>query len=202
MKGPIGYETAARLLREHGEELHRRFSGVFLQAFERIGEDISEDGVLPSEPGLSGDPAAGLIYAAELGEDGLTGALWAACETLSLDGYHGCRVFLESIPVRQEVVEVTELYDENPYESASRGAWLLIWDEDVRMSRMLQQEEETGIGNSGCTSETAPPGTVPIGYLTKDRKRLLIGQELTRFLTPPDRQHKDTEGRKATRHRS
>ena len=194
MTGMIGYERAAWLLAQNREALQKRFSRTFLANFERLkdasgagkitsavgaGESISATGAdEPVSAAGAGEsiPAEYLAYESQIGNGGLFGALWQACEAMQQETAHpvGCRIRIEDIPVRQEVTEILELYHENPYETPSPGSRLLIWKEDLpdTVHDQLQQ-------------------TVIIGYLTRDRQRLVLLEDTQRFLTPWHRQQQD-----------
>ena len=157
------------------------------------------------QPGCGGFAESGLtndnfkVYITTISEGGLFAALWRACEDLKLilsrkqaDGkaaasgarHIGCEVDLNSICIRQEVIEISELYDENPYESPSKGAWLILWDEE--------KEDDLPEHLRDITKNADK-----IGRITKKNDRILTGAESVRFLTPPARQQKDIRDRKA-----
>lgn len=174
--GLIGYESACALLKEHKEELESRFSGRFIKDF----RNLSKKCISAEEAGYKKEPSCD-PYVGSIEEGGLWAALWKACEELKelqvfgRKSEVGCRVFLADIKLKQEIIEIDELYDENPYEAASKGAWLIIWDEDK--------------------TEGFPFEVNEIGCLTGDKKRILTDGENSRFLTPPSRQEKDIRDR-------
>ena len=189
--GVLGYEAAYRLLKEHRKELEKRFAGFFIRRVEGLAFlNIPEQEIL--QP--AGSEAA---YVYPIGEGGLFAALWNACEELShgdypwAAGYTGCEVDLEAVPVRQEVTEICELYQENPYEVSSAGAWLIIWKEDN--TEETEEKEEKRKKSGLCIQEQS----VIIGKLTKNCRRTVQLNGRVRFLTPPDRQSKDIDNRKS-----
>ncbi len=138
------------------------------------------------------------VYITTISEGGLFAALWRACEDLKLilNGEQvagktavagkrpvGCEVDLNSICIRQEVIEISELYDENPYEAPSRGAWLILWDEE--------KEDDLSEHLRDIIKDADK-----IGRITKKNDRILTGAESIRFLTPPARQEKDIRDRR------
>lgn len=150
-----------------------------------------------AESGLTNDNFK--VYITTISEGGLFAALWRACEDLkpilsikqaggkaAAAGARpvGCEVDLNSICIRQEVIEISELYDENPYEAPSKGAWLILWDEEKEDD--LPEHLRDIIKNAD-----------KIGRITKKNDRILTGAESVRFLTPPARQQKDIRDRKA-----
>lgn len=157
--GPIGYETAAKLFDMHREELKERFPSFFLRQFEEI-----EDETIDSCP-ETGD---GILYCRQITEGGVYRALWEAGETLGC----GMKVANRDIPIRQEVIEILELYGETPYECSSRGSLLIVSDRVI--------------GEAACV----------IGMTTDSNARVLEDNGTLRYLTPPVRQEKDIADRK------
>jgi len=188
--GPLGYETASELFDQHEEELRNRFSRRFLEDFRRIPASSPADLSL-QQPFLSESP---FLYVASIGEGGLAGALWNACEEIGHVGIAGagtkpgCRVELLRVPIRQEVVEICELYEENPYETASGGCFLVIRDR--------AGEAWTGDGVYKKALLSILEESVMIGKLTNDGRRMLLWDDSVRYLTPPQRQTKDIMDRK------
>ena len=195
--GLLGYERAEELLRSHKEELEKRFSGRFLEGFRKLAETRREP-VLPSvhrteegsasvhtEPEDLCPPPLFRLF--PIGEGGLFAGLWKLCEEVTdpvLRPDPGCLVDVLQVPVPQEVVEICELYDEDPYEVSSPGSFLVVWDEE-RQSELPKD----------CLRIIEK--SVMIGRLTADRRRVLVIADRTRFLTPPERQRKDMENRRA-----
>ena len=181
--GVLGYETVCGLLREHQEELENRFSKHFLRSVRRTGlYAVEKEKAQPKD-------SEGLLYTAPIEEGGLLASLWKACEDLKEEpygwaqGYTGCEVDLEKVPIRQEITEICELYRENPYEVPSEGAWLVIWEED--------REEDLPKSTLYMIEQSAI-----IGKLTKKNRRILYENGRIRYLTPPGRQKKDIMNRK------
>lgn len=174
MAGIIGYERAAELLQLQGSRQDVQFPKSFLRSFRSLQEHLlTEAG---SEIGCSLEH---VIYSGEILRGGLLGTLWQAMEAVADRGFPGCRVQADGIRIPQEIIEIMELYDENPYEVSSKGAWvLLIEGEEEQIFTWLQE---------------AGSGLQVIGYLTRDHDRVIEGKEFRRFLTPPARQEKDLE---------
>ena len=150
--GPIAYERAKELLEENRQFLKERFPVFFLKQFECIEEQTCD--IIKND-----------VAAFEISEGGLFGALWTAMAELK----KGCEINLRDIPVRQEVIEIMELFDENPYESSSKGAWLIVSD----------KHEDYSL----------------IGYTTDKKDRVVVCEDQRRFLTPLNRQLKDIADR-------
>lgn len=107
------------------------------------------------------------IYAAhDVSNGGLFGALWQMLSACNC----GAEVSIEKIPMKQEIIEVCEYFDINPYMMNGQGSLLLVTsDGDVLVEMMQEAGVEANV--IGKTTET------------KDRK-IIMGEE-ERFLVPP-----------------
>jgi hydrogenase expression/formation protein HypE len=99
-------------------------------------------------------------------EGGIFGALWDMCEY----GHMGLDVDIRSIPVRQEIIEICELLNINPYELESMGCLLMTADNDCDIINIL---------NSHDIKASV------IGHLTKGNQRILRNRDEERFLDIP-----------------
>ena len=206
--GLIGYSAAAELLREHRQDIESRFSRRFIRDFERLAdikasarEDgqtiaaVNEDGQTIAAVNEDGQTIAAVneedrtIAAVNIEDGGLFGSLWQLCEQLENKSDErfrkpvGLRVYVEKIPVRQEVIEICELFGEDPYEAASPEAKLIVWD-------------DRDMGSCPDTFERMAAYGTEIGFITNDNKRILYNGDQIRFLTPFERQMKDMVDRK------
>ncbi|MCQ2530567.1 MAG: hypothetical protein MJ086_04850 [Lachnospiraceae bacterium] len=169
--GLIGYETAKALYEENREALEARFPKFWLKKFLEAGPKAEE---LMNEQNREVENGAVI----EITEGGLFGALWEACEQQKAEGCaNGCEVWIENVPILQEVVEISELFDINPYEASSKGSFLIV------------EEEEKIRNHSGQLTI--------IGTMQKKKDRVVVmkDKETKRFLTPPERQAKDLANR-------
>lgn len=182
--GLLGYETALKLFREHEEEIRNRFSKRFVKDFIGLSRDVPE---MNENCIRCHDSFICRIF--EISQGGLLGTLWAACDELeaALGRKIGCRIYPDSFPVRQEVVEICELFDEDPFEVPSEGAFITIWDEEA-----FERYEEK-LSSDTCLRMIRQ--SVIIGVLTNDNKRLLLSDGRERYLTPAGRQLKDIANR-------
>lgn len=211
--GLLGYETAYELFRLHEEELKKRFSKRFLEDFSSLANRFCIDADCTGtrfETVFYEDP---FCYMMPIGEGGLPGALWRMCEEIGHAGTKkagskpGCRVDLLRVPVKQEIVEICELFGEDPYEVPSAGCRIVVCDDDTR--NLLSGK--SGVGAYGDLWPFGMDGTgrkygkellsileqsVIIGKLTNDGRRVLVWDDMVRFLTPPQRQKKDMMDRK------
>ena len=158
--GLIGYEGALALYKENRAFLDARFPAFWIRGFLE----------LPEQQQLKKPKKTDHSCIIETGKGGLYAALWEMCESLCC----GCEVDIKSIPIAQEVVEICECFDKDPYEIDSSGVWI-ITGEDL----------------------TAEPVTI-IGKITDSKDRIILmgfdekkKERTKRFLTPPARQEKD-----------
>ena len=114
-----------------------------------------------------------LRIALECGEDALhdisTGGVFAGVWELTSASGLGVKIELQKIPVWQETIEVSEVFDINPYMLDGTGSLLIVTNNGERLVDVL---EEKGINAS------------VIGIITSDKNRVLINGDETRFLEP------------------
>lgn len=174
LAGYIATEAAHRLIKYEKPALSCRFSDRFLRlADEMTGNNtvnhasicniISESGINVSEEDIL-----------ELSELGIFGGLW---EFEEIHG-HGLSIDLSKISIRQEVIEICEQLNVNPYTYPSQGAWLIRSDRAYELKDYFER--------NNIQAEV-------IGYETKDNDRVIINEDEKRFLTPPDRLLKDEQ---------
>lgn len=99
-------------------------------------------------------------------EGGIFGALW---EMAAASGT-GLEIDLRRIPIRQETVEVCEVFGINPYMLISSGAMLIGTEHG---NRLVSELEKAGIHSA------------VVGYATSGNDRVIINGEERRFLEPP-----------------
>ena len=192
VKGLIAYEAALKLVRQHRQDLEKRFSRRFMKAFDDLGKMMPE-----MDAERSCEPAGGLFGTVWRALDLLEKTMWDLPFEMAVPA--GCRIDLMKIPVRQEITEICELYNENPYEADSYGAYLVIWEEDPdRKNRALFFH----MGDPSLDrfdEEVSGEEIVPIGYITEGKDRLIINGDMIRYLTPYSRQMTDISARKNDR---
>ncbi len=82
----------------------------------------------------------------------------------------GLEVDLKKIPIRQEMVEICEFYDENPYMIPAEGVLLIVTSSG---SHLVRGCKEAGIM------------AAVIGQIREDQDRIVINGEERRYLVPP-----------------
>ena len=175
---PIALSATKYIYNEKKRELCGKFSLSFMRHAGKLceggrGRDSSLSGKIISEH-LSALMEAGgensISYFREMGDGGILNELWYMNEELR----SGMEIDLRKIPIRQETVEILELFNVNPYYAESEGAWLLVTQDPVSVTENCQQ---AGI-----------PCAV-IGHLTPGPARIIINGDSVRYL---DRPQEDT----------
>lgn len=101
-------------------------------------------------------------------EGGIFGALWEMAEASGV----GLEVDLKKIPIRQETIEVCEVFDLNPYMLISSGSMLIGTSHG---NRLVEELARAGIHSA------------VIGFATEGRDRIVRNGNEKRFLEPPKR---------------
>lgn len=158
----IGIE-GVRLLAEFGrEEILTKYSADLIE--KAIGDkadlSIAREAQLAIQNGVTA--------MTDVSEGGIFAALWNLSETAGV----GMDVDLRKIPVRQEIIEICEIFDINPYELASTGCLLMTADRGCDIVNSLTQ--------SGIDA-------VVIGETTDNNDKIIRHDEEVRYLDPPKR---------------
>lgn len=156
----IALEATALLAHEYEEKLLKRYTPVFVDQGKALADHIST--VEEAAVAL----AYGVTAMLHVEEGGIFGALWQLAEDAGL----GLEVQVNKIPVRQETIEICELYNKNPYQLPSAGCLLMATE---RGEALKWELERAGI-----------PAAV-IGRLTDSNDRVLFNGEEKRFLDFP-----------------
>lgn len=115
-----GLEGTSIIAKAKLEDLARDFPSDFLRRAADLDRLIS---VLPeSRIAMEYSDRVGLKAMHDITEGGVLGALWE----LAAKADKGLRVDLESIPILQETIELTEFFDLNPYKLISSGSMLMV----------------------------------------------------------------------------
>lgn len=156
----IGLEGTSILAAEKEKELLAKLPAELVETARDFGKLLSvvPDGRVAMEIGVSAMH--------DVTEGGIFGALW---EMAAASGV-GLEVDLRKIPIRQETIEVCEVFDINPYMLISSGAMLIGTDHG---SQLVEALKHAGIH-----------GAV-IGRATEGNDRVILNGEERRFLEPP-----------------
>ena len=158
--GWIALEATVLLAGRHREELLSRFTPVFVERVQNFARDMS----VAHGAAIAAEYGASVILPIE--EGGIFGALWELAEGAGL----GLEAQAGDIPVRQETIEICELYRKNPYQLPSAGSLLIAAEHGGQLCSLL--------GRAGIPSAV-------IGRLTDGNDRVLYHGEEKRFLELP-----------------
>ena len=156
----IGLEGTSIIAREMKDELLSRFNPSFV---DRAADFIRYLSVVP-EAAVAVRHNVTAMH--DVTEGGIFGALWEVAEASRV----GLNIDLRSIPVKQETIEICEVFGINPYQLISSGSMLMTSPDGHGLADALN---EAGIN------------AVVIGKVTEGNDRLLKNGEETRYLEPP-----------------
>ncbi len=156
----IAIESTVLLARKYEKELLSHFTPVFLGNAQKLLQYIS---VVPEALVAVRHGVKAML---PIEEGGIFGTLWELAKGAGL----GLEVRAKDIPIKQETIEICELYHKNPYKLPSAGSLLIV----VEHGEQLKWE----LLNAGI------PSTV-IGVLTDKSERVLLNGEEKRFLELP-----------------
>lgn len=156
----IGLEGTSILAKEKEEQLRKKLPSDMVETAKGFDQYLSvvPDAKIAMEIGVTAMH--------DVTEGGIFGALW---EMAAASGT-GLEVDLHKIPIRQETVEVCEVFDINPYMLISSGAMLIGTDHGCRL---VEELKKAGIHSA------------VVGYATEGNDRVVINGEERRFLEPP-----------------
>lgn len=156
----IGLEGTSILAKEKEDDLLKHLPAELIRTGQSFDEYLS---ILPEAKIAA---ACGAHAMHDITEGGVFGALWELAEAAGL----GLDTDLKKIPIRQETVEICEVFGLNPYELISSGSLLVAAPDGTTLVRRL---EEAGI-----------PAAI-IGKAVEGNDRIIRNGEEKRFLEPP-----------------
>ena len=155
--GFAGEEGAVRIAKAKEQEIRKRFRADCAERFFLI------KGKLPDEELLRETGAEETVPAEE-------GGVLAALYRIAAGRKCGLRLRLKEIPVRQETVELCEMYRLNPYRLRSRCMIVLAPDGSYT---------EEVLRDHGIPARTA-------GRLTEGLDKIIVDKEETEYLNRPE----------------
>lgn len=159
MTGWTGLAGTKELIRDNREKLLERFPEHFIRKTEELPLNL-----LPErELAIAGQFNVTAVQAA--GTGGVLDVLWQLGESAGI----GMEISFCKLPVRQETIEITEVFEINPYQLESGGVLLFLTNQGEALAERFRQE---GI-----------PAAV-IGTVRQDKDRVLLMKEERRFLEP------------------
>lgn len=156
----IGMEGTLRIIREEGAALAERFAPGFLNKLEDMRDEIFSDRAME----IAGRNGVSAMH--PIGEGGIFAALWDMAEGAGI----GLSVEMKKMTVRQETIEVCEVFHLNPYQLTSTGAVLMVTPKGEELKERLKRE--------GIPAEI-------IGHTTEGNERIIWGGGEKRFLDRP-----------------
>ncbi|SET41439.1 AIR synthase family protein [[Clostridium] polysaccharolyticum] len=155
-----GLEGTAILAKEKENELRGRFHQDFIDRAKEMFQYIS----VVREAKIA--KMMGVSSMHDVTEGGIFGALWEAAAASGA----GIEVDLKKIPIKQETIEICEIFDLNPYMLMSSGCMLISTDKGNALVEALK--------NEGISSAI-------IGRVIKGNDRIIINEDEKRYLEPP-----------------
>ncbi|MCR5421509.1 MAG: AIR synthase family protein [Lachnospiraceae bacterium] len=156
----IGLEGTSIIAREKEAELLKRFKPSFVEG---AADFIKYLSVVP-EAAVAAKHGVTAMH--DVTEGGIFGALWEVAEASSV----GLRIDLKSIPIRQETIEICEVFGINPYQLISSGSMLITAQ---RGHDLVEELSVNGIH------------AAVIGKVVSGNDRILINDDEKRYLEPP-----------------
>lgn len=155
-----GLEGTAIIARDKEEVLKKRFHSDFVERAQGMFDSIS----VLKEARIA--RKIGVTSMHDVTEGGIFGALWEVAAASSV----GIEVDLKKIPIKQETIEICEVFEINPYMLMSSGCMLMSTDNGNALVEALAKE--------GISSAI-------IGKVIEGNDRVIINDEERRFLEPP-----------------
>lgn len=162
--GAIALEGTSLISESEKEKLGKLFSPGFLYNCQSLLKDYGVGGCEGDAWKAAEEAGASALFT--LKEGGFLGGLWKMAEASSV----GLEADLRKVPIRQETVEVCEIFDINPYRLLSGGAILI----GIRGGEALVQE----LRRKGFMAEI-------IGQANSGNDRLLYSGGNARYLERP-----------------
>ncbi len=156
----VGLEGTTLLAKERKEELENELPHDMIETAQNFEKMVS----IVSECRIAKEVGVSAMHNASQG--GIFGALW---EIASASGV-GIEIDLKKIPIRQETIEVCEVFDVNPYMLKSQGSLVIATDD----GKTLVEE----LAKAGIFSEI-------VGKVTEGNDRVVWNRDEKRFLEPP-----------------
>jgi hydrogenase maturation factor len=164
--GAVALKGTVLITEEKYEPLSHIFSAGFLQESRSLFDDHGVGMETKGSQAWKMAETAGASALYPLGEGGFLSGLWKMAEGSGV----GLDVDLRKIPIRQESIEICEIFDVNPYKLNAKGAILI----GIRGGEALVQEYR----RMGLMAAV-------IGQTNGGNDRLLYSGENARYLERP-----------------
>lgn len=156
----IGMEGALLVVQAKEEELQGRYPYALLDRIKAMKHEMTV--LLEAATAIKSDVSA----MHDLSEGGILGGLWEFAEKHGV----GLEIDIKKIPVKQEIIEICEYYELNPYALRSGGSLLMAVNNG---SNLVWELNKLGIEAS------------VIGRITDGNDRIIMNQEEKRYLDLP-----------------
>lgn len=164
MVGSIGIGATLSLAKKYESVLRDKFSSSFVDGVFELEKVSSADKYLEmTKEFLDSVNEKALVY--EVGREGTFAGLY---ETSKFMG-KGIEVEISDIPVWQEVVEVAEVFDVNPYKADGTGALIIVCNRGTDMVEYLTDE--------GILAQV-------VGQVTDNNDKIARNGDEVRYLEP------------------
>lgn len=166
MVSPAALKGTSVIAEENAEKLKAHFSEGFLRASRSLYRDfgVGEEPMKSAAWKMAQEAGATALYA--IGEGGFLCSLWKMAEASQV----GLEADFRKIPIRQETIEICEVFDLNPYRLHGGGAILM----GISVGEALVQEYK----RMGLMAAV-------IGQANGGNDRLLYSGESVRYLDRP-----------------
>lgn len=135
MVGSVGIGAALSLAKKYESVLRDKFSSSFVDGVFELEMISSTDKYLKmAQEFLTSVDEKALVY--EIGSEGTFAGLYEASKFMG----KGIEVEISNIPVWQEVVEVAEVFDVNPYKADGTGALIIVCNRGADMVKCFLDE--------------------------------------------------------------
>ncbi|MGI6094514.1 MAG: AIR synthase family protein [Lachnospiraceae bacterium] len=158
----IGLEGTTIIAKEKEEKLRETLPADFVVEARSFDQYLS----VVEDAQIAKAADAGVTAMHDITEGGVFGALWEMGSGADV----GMDIDLKKIPIRQETVEVCEVFDLNPYILMSSGSMLIAADNGEKLVRALK---EAGIH------------AAVVGKATEGNDRILRNGEEIRYMDKP-----------------
>lgn len=156
----VGLEATTIIAKEKEEKL----TGIFAPGFVRIAQDFDQYLSVMPESKIAMEHQVAAMH--DITEGGIFGALWEMAAGAGL----GVEVDLKKIPIRQETVEICEVFGVNPYLIMSSGSMLIATKDG---NGLVDKLKRAGIHSA------------VIGRTKKSNDRIIRNGEEVRYLDKP-----------------
>lgn len=160
MAGSVGTGGTAVLSINYKQKLLQHFSENFVR------DCVEMNNLLNIKSIVRNAIDYGAISMHNISDGGVFGAVWELVSAVNL----GITVDISKIPVWQEVIEVSDVLDINPYLLDGTGAVLIVCEDGKQMEEQLAAQ--------GILA-------AHIGTVTDSKDRIAVNNEETRYLEPP-----------------